>query len=567
MPHTGMPPLPGLSGADLDNVVYYLKTFSADFADPDFVPISITIPNPPKFSKESAAKGAAIYEENKCADCHGVFGRTDGKSAPTLENEWQEATRPADLTQRWTFRGGATREDIYRTFVTGLNGTPMPSYAELIEEEDRWHLVDFVYAMSRDEPDYATVVVATGVDGDLDLEQGEALFEGASPAYFPVIGQVIEPGRNFYPGVNGIEVRAVYNADEIALMLVWNDMSAETEGTNGPGRETPLFGEPETGGSFSDAVAIQIPSRNPSGVAKPYFLFGDSKNSVDLWFADLAKDQGQLFVGRGSQNLEPRETSVPVKASYEAGRWQVIMKGNRHPEDGFWFEEGTFLPIAFSVWDGFNNERGARRGLTPWYNLYLRPLVTESRTMPIAGYAFLTLLIELALIQAVRIKHGRPGFSFLSISGAVGESRKMNIDLGFALLGGLVATIAMTIFLYLIMPSLAHRPFDIGGLIGETLDGPWALGVATHFVLGALIFPLFFVGYFYGRCPGPPWLKGTLWGVLLWLVAEMVAIPLANGGLFHSQAGGFSAAMGFLFGHVLYGGVLGAVTGSSGAED
>ena len=39
---------------------------------------------------------------------------------------------------------------------------------------------------------------------------------------------------------------------------------------------------------FSDAVAVQIPSAVPTGARKPYFIFGDGQNSVDLWFFDLA---------------------------------------------------------------------------------------------------------------------------------------------------------------------------------------------------------------------------------------------------------------------------------------
>ena len=41
-------------------------------------------------------------------------------------------------------------------------------------------------------------------------------------------------------------------------------------------------------------MAIQTPAQNLAGTVKPYFLFGDKKNYVDLWFADLAKNEGEL---------------------------------------------------------------------------------------------------------------------------------------------------------------------------------------------------------------------------------------------------------------------------------
>lgn len=407
MPYTGMPAWPNLSDEEVTNVVYYLKTFTEDFADPDFVVPPIQIPKAPRHSDESAQRGRELYEQNKCADCHGEAGRGNGKSSPTLKNDWNEPIKPADLTKRWTFRGGSTREDIYRTFTTGLNGTPMPSYADLIEEQDRWHLVDYVYSLSRDEPEYATVVHALSVDAD--LAGGDALFAEAAPAFLPLFGQVIQPGRDFYASANAVEVRAVYNDTEIGIMLSWDDMTADTLGTNDPSIPAPdaaeegleAFGRDD----FSDAVAIQTPEQKPHGFVKPYFLYGDARNPVDLWFADLSRPGGKRFAGRGSESLNDAGEAIPVRSSYEAGRWTVVFRLPRHRDGGFSFEEGAFAPIAFSIWDGFIGERGNRRAVTSWYDLYLPPAQTESKAGPIVGYGVLTLLIELALIMVIRKKH------------------------------------------------------------------------------------------------------------------------------------------------------------------
>ena len=45
--------------------------------------------------------------------------------------------RAADLAQTWTFRGGSSREDIFRTMSTGFNGTPMPSFLDALTPEQR----------------------------------------------------------------------------------------------------------------------------------------------------------------------------------------------------------------------------------------------------------------------------------------------------------------------------------------------------------------------------------------------------------------------------------------------
>lgn len=37
------------------------------------------------------------------------------------------------------------------------------------------------------------------------------------------------------------------------------------------------------------------------------------------------------------------------------------------------FQEGVFVPVAFAVWDGSNNEKGSKHVMTSWYWLYLEP--------------------------------------------------------------------------------------------------------------------------------------------------------------------------------------------------
>jgi DMSO reductase family type II enzyme heme b subunit len=409
IPHTGMPAWPDFTDDQLFNLVYFIKTFAEDFTDPDAIVAPLTIPKAPPFSELSANKGRKVYEENQCIDCHGKYGRGDGESAPTLEDDWGRYIRPTDLTKRWTFRGGTAREDIYRTFNTGLNGTPMPSYADHIEPEDRWRLVDYVYSLSSDTPDYATVVVAKGIVGKIDIGQGKSLFHSAKRALFPIVGQVIEPGRDFYPGVNAIEVKALYNKDYIAIMLSWHDMSAETSGSNSPDIAVPRFDHDAetTTSDFSDAVALQIPSKIPRSFIKPYFLSGDRKNPVDLWFVNLAKgDEARLYVAKGSQDIlyvQGKEKSI--RSVYEDGEWTVIFKQKRDTENVIYFKQGSFIPVAFSIWDGFNKERGNKRGITSWYNLYLEPLEAKLPVVQMVKYAMLTLMIEIGIIYYIRKKY------------------------------------------------------------------------------------------------------------------------------------------------------------------
>ena len=78
---------------------------------------------------------------------------------------------------------------------------------------------------------------------------------------------------------------------------------------------------------FSDAVSIQIPSQVPTGARKPYFIFGDAQNPVDLWFFDLARPEPLQFTGRGSADIAPNDTGdLTGVASYDQGEWSVIFK-------------------------------------------------------------------------------------------------------------------------------------------------------------------------------------------------------------------------------------------------
>ena len=154
---------------------------------------------------------------------------------------------------------------------------------------------------------------------------------------------------------------------------------------------------------FSDAVAVQIPSQVPTSARKPYFIFGDAQNSVDLWFFDLARASPVGFTAKGSAAITPKEPSeLTGVASYDQGEWSVIFKRPRRAASGAAFTPGEFMPVAFSVWDGFSRERGNRRGLTAWYSVYVEPEVVQSAVGPMARTALIILGLELAAIAWVR---------------------------------------------------------------------------------------------------------------------------------------------------------------------
>jgi mono/diheme cytochrome c family protein len=458
MPYTSMPDWPGLSDQDVANLAYYLTTFSPDFSNPELAPQPMELPSGPSVTDESIELGKNLYVETGCVKCHGNLGRGDGPSAPTLTDDLGRPIRAANLAQSWTFRAGSSREDIYRTMSTGFNGTPMPSFTDSLTPEQRWAITDYILSLSdSDGPGYTNLVVARPVQDPIDLANGVASFESAPVARFPILGQITEPGRSFHPPTTSVTVRAVYDAESIAVLVQWHDMSTERTGTNGPTLPVPPeeeesapggaaptddnpFGDAEgidqpaadpfadavptvPDSEFSDSVAIQIPSQVPAGPRKPYFIFGDAQNPVDLWFFDLARPEPLQFTGRGSADVTPNDTGdVTGVASYDQGEWSVIFRRPLRPSLGASLSSGAFMPIAFSVWDGLSRERGNRRGLTVWNSVYLEPEVVPSAVGPMVRTGLLILLFELIVIAWVRSRYATRGRDELS-----GERRQQPV--------------------------------------------------------------------------------------------------------------------------------------------
>jgi len=139
LPGSAMPAWKGrLSDAERRDVMAYLKTFSSFFADTSQHVAALKFSSAPAGGTDPSAlkEGRRFYEDSiHCNKCHGDQGRGDGPSAPTLKDDAGFPIYAADLHENWRFRGGGTVEDIYHRLRTGLDGTPMPSFSDLIEQK------------------------------------------------------------------------------------------------------------------------------------------------------------------------------------------------------------------------------------------------------------------------------------------------------------------------------------------------------------------------------------------------------------------------------------------------
>ena len=140
---TNMPPWVALTPQGRADMVAYIKTFSPKWktGKPG---TPITIPPEPAPSIESIRHGRELFQKMECWKCHGPTGHGDGPSAATLTDNKDLPIHPYDFSSGSRFMCGVTNRDLYKIFMTGLDGTPMPSFADDIKPAEAWDLVHFL---------------------------------------------------------------------------------------------------------------------------------------------------------------------------------------------------------------------------------------------------------------------------------------------------------------------------------------------------------------------------------------------------------------------------------------
>ena len=133
----------------------------------------------------------------------------------------------------------------------------------------------------------------------------------------------------------------------------------------------------------------------------------------------------------------------------------------------------------------------------------------------------------------------------------------MNARFGRAATAGIVGTVAMTLVGLYLAPLMGMPPMNPAAMLAGAMGGNAVLGWAGHFMIGILLA----VGYAAVAAPalpGPVAIRGALYGLAPWLLAQVVVMPMMGMPLF---SGSMVMAMGSLVGHLVYGAVVGAVYG------
>jgi cytochrome c oxidase cbb3-type subunit 2 len=143
MLNSNMPHWLPLTDQDRVNLVAYVKHFSPRWQT-EKPGTPIVIPPEPPVTAERIKEGRVLYQKLECWKCHGVTGRGNGPSAPTLTDDENRPILPFNFHDSQRFKCGSTDQAMYKDFMTGLDGSPMPSFSDNVKPDEAWALVMYL---------------------------------------------------------------------------------------------------------------------------------------------------------------------------------------------------------------------------------------------------------------------------------------------------------------------------------------------------------------------------------------------------------------------------------------
>ncbi len=360
LPGSRMPDFQRLSEEIRWQLIYYVKSLTPVFKEqkPELIPLG----NDPSPKKANLQRGRGLYTQLGCNACHGTLGRGDGPSAPTLVDQWNQPIQAADLTQGWSYRSGSSARDILTRLMTGLDGTPMPSYAEAVSAEEVWDLAYYVHSL-QEKPYWGKSVEAVPVEGPLPKDASDSRWQAAFPTDLRLSSVLYKEGKVLPTRVNGISVQALYNGEEILFRLRWHDRVES--------RQSP-----------SDAVALallpELRTQWQIGSLRAW-PNGQGVSQIDLCYWSAERNSVQQGVVSSIEPLEAGKGLVNPrfegKAAYADGEWTLLLKRPLIAQgvSGVQLAPGQVVPFGVMVWEGSNQERGRHRANSRWINLILNP--------------------------------------------------------------------------------------------------------------------------------------------------------------------------------------------------
>ncbi len=321
--------------------------------DPD--PEQATGAVPPAGGEEEIARGRVLYDEARCWQCHGVDGRGDGPSGRELRDDGGRASLPANLRRPWRLKGGVDVASLARTIGNGLNGTPMPSYGEVLETDDLWALAHYVRSLGEARPVVPIVLPVRRSTRRLPRDPNDRYWTTLDPTSIPLGPQSFVAPRWHRPAIDVAEVRVGWFADELAFHLAWDD-PFEDRASEDVALVAQSVDDPRRPGRWRlpDQASLRLIRVPEEGPLPPLEGHEDGPLQARLRWSSEAQQPSEV-------------DGCCASASFDNGRWQLVLARSRvAPETRQLLRPGARLALSLQLWEGSQGEHGPRHAISSW---------------------------------------------------------------------------------------------------------------------------------------------------------------------------------------------------------
>lgn len=314
--------MPGFGGVLPEREIAGLARYVLDLrengdeqpAPADYIGLGVRPPNTP----ELVAQGAKLYTNLACNSCHGDSGRGDGPNALALRDFQGKPVRPADFTTG-LFKSGQAPEDLCRTALRGIPGTPMVAYEMMLSKDndddtvntiDAWALVAYIRSFA---PRVRPMGTASGaVFKAVEAPSQAMLTDPSHLAWLGVepITVSVNPLQQRPEQTTNVTVRVVRTDDQLAICLDWRD-------------DTPDFLRGD--GIYPDAASVA-------------FGLGEDVPALPIGVdADSSREDGAVNLWRWRADRQYRQTVGQHLASATTGH----SSGASSSDDWYLFVPGS----------------------------------------------------------------------------------------------------------------------------------------------------------------------------------------------------------------------------------
>lgn len=310
-------------------------------------------------------------------------------------------------------------------------------------------------------------IVASPV-GEVPVDPTDPIWAQAKTTTITLNPQDLVLPRVFEVATASVDVRAVYDADQLGLLIEWGDSARNVElGTVLQYRDAAAIQFPEDptldAASFmmgqkgvgvtiyhwksdwqfsrlhdvdeaypnmygdwyplSGVPAGEIPESTDylTKGSKEFLTAAAAGNAIADPFVQEAIGPVQKMRAEGFGTIAPDDTQDAAgMGAWDEGKWKVVISLPRQ-QSQFKFEEGTVLPFSFAVWDGAHGERNGQKAYSFWHDLSLGPAPATILTpaaedddgggflIPLLGSVGGVAIAAVAAVVGFRLWRGRQG--------------------------------------------------------------------------------------------------------------------------------------------------------------